>query len=104
MSWYSIRSVYHFGTKADGTNIFEERIVSFEAGDWGEAHAKGERESVEYAESHKFECHPEQMGYKQDDEKQLDGYEIWSELFESRLSLTDFFDERYGKYRYTPDV
>jgi hypothetical protein len=103
MPWYAIRSVYHFGVKADGTNVFEERVVSFEAGDWNEAHAKGEQESIEYAESRKFECHPDQMAYMQDGEPQLDAYEVWSELFESRLTLAEFFAERYEKYRYTPD-
>ena len=31
MAWYAIRSVYLFGVKEDGTNVFEERVVAFEA-------------------------------------------------------------------------
>ena len=29
MAFYGVRSLYHFGVKPDGTNIFEERIVCF---------------------------------------------------------------------------
>ena len=103
MSWYAIRSVYHFGAKADSTNIFEERIVSFQAESWAEAHAKAEAESETYARENGFESHPEQEGYEQDGELQIDGYEIWSQLFESRLSLVDFFAERYSRYDYSPE-
>ena len=103
MPWYAIRSVYHFGTKSDGTYIFEERIVSFEAESWAEAHAKGELESNKYATDHNFVLHPEHEGYEQDGEKQIDGYEIWSQLFESRLPLAEFFAERYTRYNYAPE-
>ena len=40
MSWYAIRTVYDWGTKTDGTAVFEERIVVFEATSWDEAHTK----------------------------------------------------------------
>ena len=103
MPWYAIRSVYQFGIKADGTNMFEERVVSFQAESWAEAHAKGEVESEGYARENGFDSHPEQEGYEQDGEQQIDGYEIWSQLFESRLSLVDFFAERYTRYDYSPE-
>jgi hypothetical protein len=103
MPWYAIRSVYHFGVKEDASNIFEERIVSIHAGSWDEAHTKGEKESDEYAIQHNMTCYPEQEGYKQDGENQIDGYEIWSQLFESKLSLETFFAERYSRYDYKPE-
>lgn len=31
MPWFGVRSGYLFGAKADGTSIFEERVVIFEA-------------------------------------------------------------------------
>jgi hypothetical protein len=103
MPWYAIRSVYHFGVKDDGSNIFEERVVSLHADSWADAHAKGEVESENYSRENGFDCHPEQEGYEQDGEPQIDQYEIWSQLFESRLSLVDFFAERYTRYDYSPE-
>lgn len=103
MPWYAARTVYHFGVKNDGTNIFEERVVSFEAADWQEAHAKADAESLAYAKDRNLSVHPERSGYEQDGEQLIDGYELWSELFESRLSLQEFYAERYAKYEYHPD-
>jgi hypothetical protein len=103
MPWYAIRTVYHFGTKNDGTNVFEERVVCFEAASWAEAHAKADTESDKYAKAHEMEAHPEQSGYEQDGEPLIDGYEIWSELFESRDTLEEFYAKRYAAYEYHPD-
>lgn len=49
MPWFAIRSVYLFGQKFDDTNVFEERIVCFEAASAHEAHVKAKRESEQYA-------------------------------------------------------
>ncbi len=103
MPWYAIRTVYQFGVKDDGTNIFEERIVSIEASDWPEAHAKADTESKTYARDRSLPMHPERVGYEQDGQPLIDGFELWSELFESRLSLQEFYEERYAKYEYHPD-
>jgi len=103
MSWYAIRSLYHFGTKSDGTNVFEERIVCVEAADFDEAHRKGERESKEYAEANGYPAHPDQMAYEQDGKPLIDGYELWSELFESSKDLDAFWQERYERYLYHPE-
>lgn len=48
MGWYAIRTVYHFGTKSDGTNIFEERMVAFEAASFDEALQKADEEAAKY--------------------------------------------------------
>ncbi|MFO1385804.1 MAG: hypothetical protein U1F55_06380 [Chitinivorax sp.] len=103
MPWYAIRTVYHFGVKSDGKNVFEERMVSFEASCWSEAHAKAEAESRTYAMDREVSAHPERVGYETDGEQLIDGYEIWSELFESPLSLKEFYTERYDKYEYHPE-
>jgi hypothetical protein len=103
MAWYAIRSIYHFGTKADGTNIFEERTVCFEAETSDEAHEKAAYESQQYAEDNELIAHNEQVAYKQDGENLIDGYEVWSELFESRESLSEFWSNRYEKYTYHPE-
>lgn len=102
MPWYAIRTVYHFGVKDDGKNVFEERVVCFNAADWAEAHEKADQECTTYAEQHNFIAHPEQSGY-QLDEALIDGYELWSELFESEHELEEFYAERYGKYEYHVD-
>jgi hypothetical protein len=103
MPWFAIRTVYHFGVKADGTNVFEERVVSFEAASSAEAHHKADVESEAYAKENDFIAHSEQSGYKQDGAALIDGYEIWSELFESRESLEQFYASRYSRYLYMPE-
>lgn len=103
MPWYAIRTVYHFGTKPDGTNVFEERVVVFEATSWPEAHQRAEVESEQYATANGFTAHPEQSGYEQDGEPLIDGYEVWSELFQDQASLEEVYARRYGRYEYTSD-
>jgi len=103
MPWFAIRTVYHFGVKSDGTNVFEERVACFEASNSAEAHRKADAESDAHAKQNNFVVHPEQSGYEQDGSSLLDGYEIWSELFESQESLEQFYANRYAKYLYTPD-
>ena len=98
--WYAARSVYLFGTKSDGKNIFEERIVCIEANSFSCAHGKAEIESDVYSKENGFIAHPEQYIYQQDGEKLLDGYELWSELFESNLELKAFYEKRYTRYLY----
>ncbi|MBU2713711.1 DUF4288 domain-containing protein [Zooshikella harenae] len=98
--WYAARSVYFFGVKDNGKNIFEERIVCIEADDFTSAHAKAETESEVYSKENGFVAHPEQYIYKQDGEKLLDGYELWSELFESDFELETFYNNRYTQYLY----
>ncbi|CAN7531343.1 hypothetical protein LJR232_003586 [Aquipseudomonas alcaligenes] len=102
MPWYAIRNVYLFGKKDDGKNVFEERTVCVEAPDLDAAHLKGAQESVEYAECCGFESHPEQVCYLQDGEPLRDGYEVWSELYESHESLAEFYAARYKAYEYVP--
>jgi hypothetical protein len=103
MPWFGIRSIYLFGKKSDGTNVFEERIVCFEADSPDRALAKAELESEQYAAERKFDFLPERIAYEQDGEPLIDGYEVWSELSESRQSLPEFYADRYGKYEYHPE-
>ena len=103
MAWYAIRTVYLFGQKADGTNVFEERVVCFSAASWDEANAKGDAESNAYAEANGFESHPEQAGYELDGAALVDGHEVWSEMFEARLDLQAFYRQRYEAFAFVPD-
>ena len=66
MPWYAIRTVYHFGVKLDGKNVFEERVVCFEAESWREAHLRAEAESERYEKANNVIAHSEQSGYEQD--------------------------------------
>ena len=102
MPWFAIRSVYLFGIKPGDVNVFEERVVCFEAETSDVAHAKAEVEAEEYARDNKIVLHPEQSGYKQDGNPLIDKYEVWSELFEARLTLNEFYENRYSKYLYEP--
>jgi hypothetical protein len=103
MAWYAIRTVYAFKVKDDGTHVFEERVVVFEAQSWDQAIDKARIEADIYAAENAFEMHPEQAGYEQDGGTLIDGYEVWSELFESRLALDEFYARRYADYEYHPD-
>ena len=103
MAWFAIRSVYLFAQKSDGTNVFEERVVAFEAPEPEAAHKKAEVESEQYAQANDFEVYPERDSYRQDGEPLIDGYELWSELFEPRQSLAEFYESRYSKYDYHPE-
>lgn len=103
MPWYSIRSVYHFGVKSDGKNVFEERAVCFFAETNKEAHELAKVESENYAEINEFIAHDEQLGYRLDPADLPQGHEVWSELFESNESLDEFYANRYGKYTYSPE-
>lgn len=105
MNWYAVRTIFHFGIKDDGKNIFEERVVAFEAKDADMAFEKAEIESKEYAcidGEERFTVHPDVELYVQDGEQLIDGYEVWSELYETNESIDDFYENRYEKYRYYP--
>ena len=104
-NWFGIRTVFLFGQKEDGTNLFEERIVVFSASTEEEAFAKAEREADHYATagSRKLEWHPTMEAYYQDGDCLIDGYEVWSEVYESSEDLESFFKSRYEKYNYHPD-
>ena len=103
MPWYAIRTVYLFGQKADGSNVFEERVVCFQAASWDEANAKADAESSRYAEANGFEAHPEQSGYELDAATLVDGHEVWSEMFQSREDLPAFYRQHYEACAFVPD-
>lgn len=102
MPWYAVRTVYAFGVKDDGMNVYEERIVAFEASTWDGALAKAGDEAAAYALDQDLEAHPDQVGYEQDGRSLIDGYEVWSQLFESSLGLQEFYRSRYSTYEYSP--
>jgi len=56
-----------------------------------------------YAKENGFKAHKEQVIYQQDGEKLIDGYEVWSELYESDKSLPDFYKSQYSRYCYKAD-
>ena len=100
MAWFGIRSIYFLGQKYGGMNIFEERVVCFEASSADEAHVKARLESSTYASDCKIQSYPLHEGYKQDGTPLVDGYEVWSVLFQSTESLPEFVANRYERYRY----
>ena len=102
-NWFAVRTIYLFGKKQDGTNIFEERVVVFLAGTADDAFAKAEREADLYAGPHKMEHHPLHVAYLQDGDALIDGYEVWSELYQSSEDLDSFVKSRYERYEYQPD-
>ena len=103
VKWFGIRSVYFFGQKKDGTNIFEERVVVFSASTEEEAFAKAEEEAKLYAAANDMEWHPVQIAYELEGGPLVEGYEVWSELFESSEDLPSFVKSRYENYEFHPD-
>jgi hypothetical protein len=101
--WYAVRSVFLFGKKRDGKNVFEERIVVFSAKTFDGAFAKACREAKRYAKEGRMKRHPLMEAYLQDGDALVDGYEVWSTLFESNDSLHSFVKDRYARYDYRPD-
>jgi hypothetical protein len=89
MGWYAVRTVYHFARKADGTNLFEERIVSFNAASFDQALDKAAEESQRYLAAGSLAAHPDREAYQQDGQTLIDGYELWSVLFQSSDSLEE---------------
>ncbi len=84
-------------------NLFEERIVCIVATSQDEAFERAWKEAEEYASFHKLEIYPEQNAYLQEGDPLIDGYELWSVVYESPLSLEDFYEKRYHQYEYHPD-
>lgn len=103
MAWYGVRTIYHWGEKSDGMSVFEERVVVFEANSADEAHSKATSETKVYSEGKAWIVHPDQVSYEQDGQQLIDGYEVWSELFEARCSLEEFYDRRYSQFQYHPE-
>ena len=103
VKWFGIRSVFYFGQKKDGTNIFEERVVVFSASSEEEAFAKAGEEAKLYAAVNNREWHPWQIAFEQDGLPLIDGYEVWSELYESSEDFQTFVKSRYDNYEFHPD-
>jgi len=101
--WYGIRSVFLFGRKKDGTNVFEERVVVFSGVTVERAFAKAKKEAENYAKVLNMKMYPYMEAYTQDGDDLIDGYEVWSVLYESRETLALFFKTKYQKYEYHPD-
>jgi hypothetical protein len=101
--WYGIRSIFLFGRKKDGTNVFEERVVVFSGVTVEQAFAKAKKEAEAYAKGLNMKRHPYMEAYTQDGDTLIDGYEVWSVLYESREPLRSFFKNRYDKYEYHPE-
>jgi len=102
MAWFAVRTIYAFGVKDDGKNVYEERIVAFEADEWAQAMAKARAEADSYALEQQLKAHPVLVAYEQDGDALVDGYELWSELFESPLDLGEFYATRYSAFDYSP--
>ena len=103
LKWFGIRSVFFFGQKKDGANIFEERVVVFSASTEEEAFAKAAEEAKIYAAANDMEWHPWQIAFEQDGRPLIEGYEVWSELYESSEDLQSYVKSRYDNYEFHPD-
>ena len=103
VKWFGIRSVFFFGKKKDGTNVFEERVVVFSANTEEEVFAKAGDEAKQYASAHDMQWHPWQIAFEQEGRPLIDGYEVWSELYESSEDFQTFVKSRYEHYEFHPD-
>jgi hypothetical protein len=101
--WYGIRSIFLFGRKKNGMNVFEERVVVFSGDTVERAFSKAQKEAEHYAKVLNKKMHPYLAAYRQDGDPLIEGYEVWSVLYESRESLNAFVRNRYDKYAYHPE-
>jgi hypothetical protein len=103
--WFGIRTIFLWGKRTnDGLNVFEERVVVFSADTGEEALVKAKREAEDYAASNSMEAlHGLLVAYHQDGDQLIDGYEVWSELYQSSEELDSFVQSRYEKYEYHPE-
>ena len=101
--WFGIRAIYLFGRKKDGTNIFEERVVVFSASTVEEAFGRAEIEADAYASTLNMQRHPYLEAYEQDGDALIDGYEVWSQCYQSPEDLESFVKARYDNFEYHPD-
>lgn len=83
--------------------MFEERICIFSGKTDSDAFKKARKEAREYARILHFMHHPVQEAYLQDGDPLIDGYEVWSQLFEFRGDLDAFVRERYERFTYHVD-
>lgn len=104
MAWFGVRSLYLCSVKPDGTNIFEERVCCFEGDSFDAALDKSQLAAQTYAQDNDFTWYPESVAYEQEGDTLIEGYEVWSELYESPESLESFWHSRYKRYEYHPDV
>jgi len=103
MRWFGVRAIYLFGKKADGRNIFEERICVFSGLSHDEALEKADAEADRYATDLKLQRYSLIESYEQNGDALIDGYEVWSTLFEYEGDLEAFVSERYDSFEYRPD-
>lgn len=101
--WYGVRSVFLLSQKKDGTNVFEERVVVFTGVSVDRAFAKAQKEADRYAKALNVKRHPHMEAYIQDGDPLIDGYEVWSVLYESPAGLGAFYKERYDRCRHRPE-
>jgi hypothetical protein len=101
--WFGVRSLFLFGKKQDGTNIIEERIVVYSGQDWEDVFAKAEQADAAYIRDSAMMVHPWREAYEQDGDALIDGYEVWSTLYETPSSLDEFVHQHYECPAFHPD-
>lgn len=106
MSWYAVRTLYLWGQKTNGVNVFEERVVTFQAESESSVFVKAQNEADVYAaqgDGAGYEIYPQQVSYRLDDGNLIDGHEVWSQMFEGYETLEEFYHNRYAQYEYQPE-
>ena len=101
--WYAVRTIYTVMKKRSNNFVYEERICVFKANSIDEAFIKAKYEGEEYASSNNFIRHKFMVSYMLDLDPLIDNHEVWSEYFETELEISEFIDNRYIRYDYTPE-
>ncbi len=104
--WFAVRTIYKFGKKKNGRNIYEERIVTFSGINLDEIWHKAEIEANEYSLHLRYNGklkYITTMAYLQDGDKLIDGYEVWSCQYESNYPIRKFIKQKYDVFEYNPD-
>ena len=103
--WYAIRAVYEHGREDDGTGVFCERVLLFQAAVPEAAVEEAQRESAQY-----LDLNPEfrRIGEwtivsMQENQQPRSGAEVWSMVYLDKRSGADFYHEHYKKLEMPPD-
>jgi hypothetical protein len=104
--WYALRAVYEHSREEDGTGVFCERVLLFNADNVEAALDQAERESARYLRLnpgfrrigewaafaiHKNQCPPES------------GAEVWAMIYLDKRSGENFYREHYKNLEMPPD-
>src|SRR5262245_19172666 len=103
--WYAIRAVYEHGREDDGTGVFCERVLLFQAPDAEKTVEQAKRESDQYLKLNpEFRRVGEWSAFGlQNNRSHGSGAEVWAMVYLDKRSGEDFYHGHYKKLEIPTD-